>query len=612
MNDLSCDLEVFAFDWLVDYYDDETDVHNTFHNDYQGVKEFMERGNTLYGFNFKRYDRYILNAILNGKSPEEIKALNDDIVKYDIQGWESVHSKKCYAHYNFYDLFDDTQTGTSLKSFEAHMGYDITESEVSFDLNRSLNTFEIEQTIYYVRKDTEYTAKMKRLRKNYLDTKVRLGEKCGLTREESLYLTNAKLTAKYLKAVAKKFYDDREYVFPSNIDYKYIPKVVYDFFDKIHDESLNIKDVLSESYEFKIGDCDVTIAWGGIHGAILGYREKATDNRVILNVDGDSFYPSIDIAYKYVSRALTDPMAYPDVVKTRLEYKHSGVEELINMAKDLKLIVNTTYGCKGDKYNDLYDFLNRLSTCITGQLLLLWLSYELFEVPTCKIIQINTDGVMISVDKEYLPQIEAICVKWQEQSMISLDRDNISEIIQRDVNNYIEVQTDGSMKVKGGTLVRGVSKAGAFSINNQAPIMSKALIEYLVHGTPISDTIGSCTDPLEFQLICKASHKYDGAYHEVNGERISVQMCNRVYATCDKKYGVLYKTQGEKWQKQVAGTIGLPEHCIVDNKNKISIDEIDKQWYIDNTYINALKFVKTDDKVVERTKEYLKRRREQR
>ena len=38
-------------------------------------------------------------------------------------------------------------------------------------------------------------------------------------------------------------------------------------------------------------------------------------------------------------------------------------------------------------------------------------------------------------------------------------KDDIAEIVQKDVNNYIEVGKDGKRKIKGGTLVRGIGEA---------------------------------------------------------------------------------------------------------------------------------------------------------
>lgn len=616
----SWDIEVYSYDWFVDFFDDKNHIHHTFHNDYDGVIDFMEYCDLMYSFNGKHYDRYIFNAILNRKSPEWIKALNDDIIQNGMNGYESEYGRGLYSHYQFYDLMDDTQEGLSLKSFEAHMGFPIVECEVDFNLQRALTREECEQVIKYLHKDTENTALLCKERKNYLDTKISIGKKCGLTPAESLYRTNANLTATYLKAKKKVFDDEREYIFPKNIEYEYIPNEVLNFFQRISDPSVSDYDLFynpkSNSFEFYIGECKIKVAWGGIHGAIEGYREEETESREILNKDGDSFYPNIDRVYKYTSRCMSNPEDYTTIIRERIEAKKSDKPEDKQKASDLKLIVNTTYGCKGCGkggvgYNDLYDPLMMRSTCITGQLLLLWLANKLYtKCKTVKVIQVNTDGVMISVDKSERPLVEEICKDFVEKSGITLDTDNIKLVVQRDVNNYIEVQRDGKVKKKGGALVRGLSPIGAFSINNQAPIIAEALEKYLVNGTSISETINNCNDIFKFQLICKASHKYSNAYHEVNGQLVEVQRCNRVYASQDKNLGGLFKLKDNTMAKQCAGTQKLPEHCLIDNNNELTIDRVYKQWYIDVTEIAVMKFKRENEKNIAKAENLFKELRE--
>ena len=78
-------------------------------------------------------------------------------------------------------------------------------------------------------------------------------------------------------------------------------------------------------------------------------------------------------------------------------------------------------------------------------------------------------------------------------------------------------------QAKGGYLVRGISSVGALKINNNACIVATALREYLVHGTPVEDTINGCNDIFQFQIIAKAGVKYREAYHLVDGEQVPVQ-----------------------------------------------------------------------------------------
>ena len=69
----------------------------------------------------------------------------------------------------------------------------------------------------------------------------------------------------------------------------------------------------------------------------------------------------------------------------------------------LKLVVNTTYGALLNKYNDLFDPLMGRSVCITGQLFLMELAQHLYkDIPGLKIVQLNTDGIMVEYDRKDL------------------------------------------------------------------------------------------------------------------------------------------------------------------------------------------------------------------
>ena len=249
-------------------------------------------------------------------------------------------------------------------------------------------------------------------------------------------------------------------------------------------------------------------------------------------------------------------------------------------ANALKLVVNTTYGASLNKYNDLCDPLMGRSVCITGQLFLLELAQHLYkDIPDLRIVQLNTDGIMIEFDESQYDQVQEILAEWQSRTGFELEEDRIAQISQKDVNNYVEVQPNGKFKCKGGYLVRGISPAGAFNVNNNATIVAKALVEYFVNGTLPEDTINACDDIFQFQIIAKAGAKYREAYHMVDGEKVPVQKVNRIYATADPRYGKLFKVKAENDAE--AKIEMLPDHCIIDNDNHLSITDVDKQFYID-------------------------------
>lgn len=279
----------------------------------------------------------------------------------------------------------------------------------------------------------------------------------------------------------------------------------------------------------------------------------------------------------YTSRNIPDSKIFSDVLEERMRAKAAGDKAKANA---LKLVVNTTYGASLNKYNDLYDPLMGRSVCISGQLYLLELAEHLYKtIPGLKIVQLNTDGIMIEFDDSNYPQVKAIVDEWQKRTGFELEEDSIKSIAQKDVNNYLEVQSDGTAKAKGGYLVKGIAKAGAFKVNNDACIVATAIREYFVNGTPVEDTINGCDDITQFQIIAKAGSKYKESYHMVDGKRESVQKVNRVYATKDTRYGKLYKVKAE--DDSEAKIESLPEHCMIDNSNEMDISQVDKTFYIE-------------------------------
>ena len=573
------DCEVLAYDWTVVARNvTSSNEYLTIHNDNERVKDWLDTDPLLGGFNVKGYDQFILRAIYAGATNDEVKAVNDRIIKNGENGWDIIKEEfpKSYIKINQFDLMDDTQEGVSLKSIEGHLGMNITESTIPFDIDRPLTEDELQELLYYNKFDVDATYELYKLRYDYLKTKIFLAKEAGLDPLVALSKSNAQLTAMYLGAERREYTDEREYVFPDNIKYEYIPQDVIDFYKRLYDKSISDDDLFTSKLKFNIDRCEVTLGFGGIHGAIPVYSEQASIIRSIRNLDVASYYPHLITVNGYASRSMSDPKAYENTLERRMEAKASGNKALANA---LKLILNTTYGATLALFNDLYDPLMARSVCISGQLYLLELTNHLVaECPSIRVIQLNTDGIMVSINNDDLPKYEEIHKEWQKRTHFELEEDKIKKIIQKDVNNYIEIALNNSYKIKGGQLVRGIAPAGAFKINNDATIIAEAVIKYFTEGQTPDVTIGAETDPKKYMYIAKASGKYSRVYQLIDDREVDVQRCNRVYASWDVHNGTLYKVHRETGA--VAKVAGLPPHCIVDNENYINIDMIYKPWYV--------------------------------
>lgn len=572
---ISYDCEVFAYDWLVTLKDKETGVYTCIWNDNEALKMALSDDCIYVGFNSKHYDQYIIKAIAAGFAPEEIKKVNDFIIAGG-QGWQCPLLDGIYFRFSNVDIRDDTQQGLSLKAIEGHLGMSVKESSVPFDIDRPLTPEEKAETEFYCKHDVDTAERLIDIRKDYLKNKINLGRLAGLDEVKAMGMTNAKLTAAMLKATKKPHDDERKYVYPSNLRKEYIPSEVFAFFDRMYDLSIPDSELFKGKFNLNIGECPVTLGYGGIHGAIPNFFWEETEDRGIWNEDVGSYYPHLCTINGYTSRNIPSPQIYEDILERRMKAKAAGDKHTANA---LKLVCNTTYGCLLNQYNDLYDPLMGRSVCISGQLYLLELAEHCYqEIEGLRIVQLNTDGIMVECDKKDYDTLTAICAEWQSRTGFDLEEDTVVKIAQKDVNNYVEVQPGGKAKAKGGYLVKGIAPAGAFNINNSCVIVATALKEFFVNGTPVEDTINSCDDIFQFQIIAKAGAKYREAYHVVDGEKQSVQKVNRVYATADERYGKIFKVKAE--DDSEAKIDSLPEHCIIDNDNELSIDEVDRSFYI--------------------------------
>lgn len=611
------DIETFKYDWIAVFYDITRNEWTVLHNDNPAIHEYMSQPDIVFaGFNNKHYDNHQWKALCCGADNELAKQLNDFIIKDDRNGWEHWYLRQNRFWFDSFDLMDDTQVGTSLKHIEAHLGMDIEETEVDFEIDRPLTPEEIWSTIYYCKHDVKATAKLLTLRKNYLDCKIDLGRMCGLSPAKALYYTNARLAAKFLGATFVKRDDGREYTYPENLRVNIIPQEILDFFAQIHDLSIPDHVLFKRKLEITIGGCPCTYAWGGVHGSLTQYSEEATETRVIQNRDVSSLYPSLLDLYNYISRNCADPNKFRNTKNERLEAKRRGDKKTANT---LKNPLNVTSGAMDQPTNDLYDPRNARSMRISGQLFLTELVIELLtECLTLKLLNFNTDGLMYSVDKSELPKVDAICAAWEKRTRFELETDEISRVYIKDVNNLLFIDTDGHVKTVGGYLNYGISEKGAWKINNDFTIVKDAVIAYFVDGTPVEDTIYGCDDIFKFQIIAKAGGGYESVYrvppdfearkkqwkrenrfrdtnkhgkpvwrdplfkwHDYTGPRSGVQRVNRIYASVIPNMGTLVKVKPDGTVGKIGG---LPESCIIDNKNRLTLDQVDKSWYVALAY----------------------------
>lgn len=565
------DFEVFKEDWLVVVIDMMNKKEHVIINNPAALEKlYKDNANEIWvGFNSRHYDQYILKGILCGFDP---KRINDYIIVKGNPGWRFSSLFRNIRLIN-YDVMTGIDRG--LKTFEGFMGNNIKESSVPFDIDRKLTKEEIEETVKYCRHDVEQTVEIFLERKKDFEAHIGLVKLACEGKPLDLFLlskTKVQLSSIILDAVKKDHDDEFDIDFPSTMKIEKYTAVV-DWY-KDPDNRCYVRHVpgrktmVKNQLEIMVAGVPHVFAWGGVHGAIDKYQGEG----YYLNMDVASLYPSLMIQYDLGSRNMKDPKKYEEIYHTRLKYK----AEKNPLDLPLKLVLNGTYGAMKDKNNQLYDPRQANRVCIYGQLLLLDLIEKL--EPHCKIIQSNTDGVLVKLpdgsdDTFYL--IDDICHEWEQRTGLVLEFDEYKRVFQKDVNNYIVVGHDGKYQSKGGY----VKKLN--SLDYDLPILNKALINYMVEDIPVEKTINECDELKEFQLVTKASGKYT---HILYGEDKINEKTIRVFASNDPK------DEGKGVRKVHAKTgkpakmPNSPENCFIFNDSVNGVKapkKLDKQWYID-------------------------------
>ena len=620
------DFEVFKHDWLAVFIDTGTEKKHVIINSPEELKALYEAhsADIWVGWNNKHYDQYIFKGILLGLDPKKI---NDYIIVKHGEGWQFSDAFRQISMIN-YDVMPNPPVG--LKTMEAFLGSNIKETDVPFDLDRKLTPEEIQQTVFYCTHDVEETIKV------FLEKISDFNAIVGILDAfpDRVNLSNigdseARITAKVLDCRRREFNDEFDYFFlPCLRIQKY--KAVMDWFgglkvrflekygsiDNDHwMESLKQKNkqvttrtgFYQQEFPMIVAGIPHSFGFGGLHGAA---DHPVHYKGAIYHVDVNNYYPSMLIAWGLVTRARGNEN-YTKVYMTRKTMKmkqlecsaagdKKGAKEWKKKQLPYKKMLNALSGAMKDKTNPAYDPLMNNVMCINGQLMLLDLIEHLEAIPGFILIQSNTDGLIVQIPDtaEAFEQLDDICYDWEcrcstPKCDIALALDSISEIYQKDVSNYLWIDTDGGVE-RIGAYVKELSRT-----DNDLPILNKAIVEYMTSGTPVEKTIAECDDLIEFQKVVKLSDKYAFVSHEhcdpvithtgkkvikVNYEYPKVEKFTyksyRVFASKDMRDGRLLRNKPGKKGEKFGNT---PEHCFIFNDDCTGVkvpEKLDKQWYI--------------------------------
>lgn len=577
------DFEVFCKNWLVVINDVTNRKETVIVDDPSKLQTFYdEHINDIWvGFNSRHYDQYILKGILCGF---DAKKINDFIIAKSNPGWKFSSMFKDIPLIN-YDVMLGTDRG--LKSFEGFMGNNIKETSVPFDIDRELTPEEIEQTIFYCRHDVQQTIEVFIKRIDEFNTMMYFIKHFKLP-IMALTKTKAQLAAEILGGNRKGQNFDDEFDFPI-LDCLELKKYKY-----IADWYRNPENHNYEKSQdgVMVAGVEHTFSWGGGHGARPKYHAKGD----FLIIDVTAYYPSLQKKYHFGYRVMDNPENFEFIHDSNIEFKRKGDKKA---RLPFKIMDNAISGQMKQRQSALFDPMSNNSICINGQLLLLDLIEHL--EPYCELVQNNTDGIIIRLfnyERDF-DIIDDIVADWERRTGMKMDFDTFfGEIYQKDVNNYLIIDREtGAMKVKGAYIKK------LSDLDYDLPILNKAVVDYMVSGVPVEQTINQCDDLKEYQIVRKISSLYTQilhgghweSYKAVNpdtgriktfkrlaGNRKAIkEKCVRVFASADMNDDGVWKVKNTGAVEKIENT---PEHCFIwnDAVNGVKVPaKLDKQWYID-------------------------------
>ena len=115
------------------------------------------------------------------------------------------------------------------------------------------------------------------------------------------------------------------------------------------------------------------------------------------------------------------------------------------------------------------------------------------------VVSANTDGIVIKCRQAQRNQMLAIFAAWERQTGFQTEETRYAALYSRDVNNYLGIKTDGTVKGKGAFADPTLQKTPS----NQVCV--RAVIDWLQFGIPIDWTITRCQDIRQFITVRQVS-----------------------------------------------------------------------------------------------------------
>ena len=493
---------------------------------------FLNKHILLCGYNNKHYDDPIINYILLNfndliKKPvweitDEIKKFSDTIINTKTKGkvsWSKYKYANLFPSMDLLTMMLSEKLRVSLKVMQVTMGFHNVQ-EYDGDFDSMVPKDKIDEVIAYNNNDVDSTMRLLELNKDRIDIRLNMEDRyhVDVLSKDDVNMGMEILKQRYIEDTGipwqtlKNLRSPTEEVCMNDIIFdfiKYDTPILQEFLSDLKGRCLNPNDKFERIFQF--GGTVYTFGLGGIHS-----QQKPEifedPNKILEDVDVTSMYPSIILEHNVYPKHLGEEFlnTYRGIYNDRVKAKAEG-NKPVN--EGLKKALNGLSGNLQSEFSWVYDPECALKIRVNGQLMILMLAEKLAAIGV-RIINANTDGLFLELDKNLEDKVKEICDSWTKTTKLRLEADYFERFYQYAVNDYIGVKKGWSnthdpklIKTKGR-----LSNTIELSKGMPPVIIAEAIQKYFIERIPVETTLKSCTDIKKFLTFQKVGKQFDVLY----------------------------------------------------------------------------------------------------
>ena len=450
-------------------------------------------------FNGTDYDMPMIALALAGADNRTLKAASDAIITRKLKGWQFMREYGLDAlPFEHIDIMQVLPGQNSLKMYGAK-NHSRRIQDLPYDPSMSIGPVERWRLREYCQNDLDTTRELYEKFHKEFALREEIGAKYGLN-------VMSKSDPQIAEAVmiAELGFKPKPPVYPAGMQFQYRYP---DWLDPlIPFEPFSISDagkiVFDKIPNYVIGERAYRVGIGGLHSFEKSVSWWSDDDYEISDHDVASYYPSLIIRCG-VSPVQLEGQFLPKYTAWRdRRVDAKGDPARASEASSLKTFLNGTFGKLNEQFSIFYSPPDLLQVTLTGQVALLMLIRDL-EQCGIRVISANTDGLVVYCHRRMTFLRDEIIAAWGHRTGLTTEMTRYRSLHSRDVNNYIAVKEDGSVKLKGD--YAPPVPVGTSWPSPTAQVSVEAAIADILEGKPPAEHVYVERDVRKFLLAQKVT-----------------------------------------------------------------------------------------------------------